>query len=48
MDIEFDPVKAASNLKKHGIRFEEAATCLLDPMALVQEDGDAEGDTVGY
>ena len=41
MDIEFDPAKAAANLKKHGVSFAEAATCLLDPMALVREDGDA-------
>ncbi|GHT94993.1 membrane protein [Betaproteobacteria bacterium] len=44
MSIEFDPLKAQANLKKHGIRFEEAATCLLDPLALVQEDGDVEGE----
>jgi len=44
MNIEFDPAKAQSNLKKHGISFEEAASCLLDPMALAHEDGDAEGE----
>lgn len=38
MDIEWDPAKAASNLKKHGISFEEAATALLDSNALVQAD----------
>ncbi|KOR32937.1 hypothetical protein TI05_04065 [Achromatium sp. WMS3] len=38
MDIEFDSNKAASNMKKHGISFDEAATALLDPNALVQED----------
>jgi len=41
MDIEFDPVKARINQDKHGIGFDEAATCLLDPMARVREDGDA-------
>jgi len=41
MKIEFDPKKAASNLKKHGVSFEEAATCLLDPLALVRDDPDA-------
>jgi len=38
VDIEWDPAKAASNLKKHGISFEEAATALLDSNALVQAD----------
>lgn len=36
--IEWDSSKADSNLKKHGVAFEEAATALLDPMALAQED----------
>ena len=44
MRIEFDPKKAASNLKKHGVTFEEASTCLLDPLALVNEDSDTEGE----
>ncbi|MEJ0098708.1 MAG: BrnT family toxin [Pseudomonadota bacterium] len=38
VDIEWDPAKAASNLRKHGISFEEAATALLDPSALAQPD----------
>ncbi|MBI5625930.1 MAG: BrnT family toxin [Nitrosomonadales bacterium] len=42
MRIEFDPKKAASNLKKHGVSFDEAASCLLDPLALVRDDPDAE------
>ncbi|HKU14346.1 MAG TPA: BrnT family toxin [Steroidobacteraceae bacterium] len=29
---------------KHGVRFEEAATSLLDPMALAQEDESSEGE----
>lgn len=44
MEIEYDPVKADSNLKKHGVSFEEAATALYDPMALVQEDMDSIGE----
>lgn len=44
MDIEFDSRKATSNLKKHGVSFDDAATVLLDPMALVREDDDAEGE----
>jgi uncharacterized DUF497 family protein len=45
MKIEFDPRKAASNIKKHGVSFDEAATCLLDNQALVQEDYDAVGES---
>ena len=38
LEIEWDSDKADSNLKKHGVSFEEAATALRDPMALAQED----------
>lgn len=38
MAIEWDAAKAAANLKKHGISFEEGATALLDPSGLAQED----------
>ena len=44
MNIQFDNRKATSNLRKHGVSFEEAATALLDANALVSEDGDAEGE----
>jgi uncharacterized DUF497 family protein len=44
MEIEFDPNKASSNFTKHGIYFKEASTALLDPLALVQEDPDADGE----
>jgi uncharacterized DUF497 family protein len=44
MEIEWDSDKADSNFKKHGVSFEEAATALLDPMALAQEDAAAEGE----
>lgn len=44
MDVEFDQAKARSNVAKHGITFEEAATCLLDPHALVIEDGSNRGE----
>jgi uncharacterized DUF497 family protein len=45
MRVEFDPNKAAANLKKHGVPFDEAAGSLLDPLALVREDKDSEGET---
>jgi uncharacterized DUF497 family protein len=38
VEIEWDPAKAEANLKKHGVSFEEAATSMLDPLALAQED----------
>ena len=44
MEIEWDSNKADPNLKKHGVSFEEAATALLDPMALAREDAAAEGE----
>lgn len=44
IDIEWNPDKAESNLAKHGVSFDEAATSLLDPMALAREDEDAEGE----
>jgi uncharacterized DUF497 family protein len=44
MKIEFDPVKSQANQKKHGVSFDEAATALLDPMALAEQDPDSEGE----
>jgi uncharacterized DUF497 family protein len=38
MDIEFDPDKAKSNLRKHGVSFAHAEDALQDPMALTIED----------
>ncbi|MCI3878736.1 BrnT family toxin [Acinetobacter higginsii] len=40
MEITFDPEKAASNIIKHGISFDEAQTALFDENALVREDTD--------
>jgi len=37
-DFEWDPTKAASNLLKHGVAFEQAATVLLDALALTVFD----------
>ena len=42
MKITFDPNKAASNYRKHGVRFSDAEAVLFDPMALTLEDRDAE------
>ena len=40
MRIEWDPRKAKSNLKKHRVSFEEAATALSNPMAATGADPD--------
>ena len=44
MKIEFDLEKAQANLRKHGVSFEEAKTCLLDSFALVREDPDGRSE----
>jgi uncharacterized DUF497 family protein len=44
MKITFDPNKAATNYRKHGIRFSDAESALFDPMALTREDMNAEGE----
>jgi uncharacterized DUF497 family protein len=36
--FEWDPKKAESNRRKHGVSFEEAATAFLDPDGLDGED----------
>jgi len=38
MLVEYDPAKAASNLKKHGVSLADAADVLLDPLAITIED----------
>lgn len=38
LDFEWDPAKAASNIAKHGVTFEQAATVLLDALALTVFD----------
>jgi hypothetical protein len=44
MDIEFDPDKAAENLRKHGVSFAHAEQALRDPAGVTVEDPDAEGE----
>ncbi len=43
-NFEWDPVKAASNLKKHGVGFEEAAEVFVDPLQLSILDEANEGE----
>ena len=40
MRFEWDAIKAASNLAKHGVSFEEAATVFRDPLSATSEDPD--------
>ena len=39
-NFEWDPHKARSNYRKHGVRFEEAATIFRDPRALTIFDSE--------
>lgn len=41
VDIEFDPAKAASNLRKHRVSFADAEQALRDPMARTIDDPDS-------
>jgi len=36
--FDWDPDKAATNARKHGVTFEEAATVFADPLALAVQD----------
>jgi uncharacterized protein len=38
MEVEFDPAKAAANLKKHRVSFAHAEQSLRDPLAVTIED----------
>ena len=38
MGVEWDPAKAAANLQKHGISFEDASAALYDPFAITVDD----------
>jgi len=44
MNYIWDPDKAASNLKKHGVEFADAVGVLEDELALVHEDADDYGE----
>ncbi|HEX7956026.1 MAG TPA: BrnT family toxin [Pyrinomonadaceae bacterium] len=53
MRFEWDDAKAAANLRKHGVSFDEAAEVFSDPYALESEDaehsyGELRVDAVGY
>jgi uncharacterized DUF497 family protein len=48
MEFEWDADKAASNLVKHGVSFQEAATVFDDPLALTYFDPDHSDDEDRY
>jgi uncharacterized DUF497 family protein len=40
VNLEWDPKKAAQNLRKHGVDFHEAGTVLEDPLSTTYPDPD--------
>lgn len=44
MEFEWDEAKAASNHRKHGVTFGEAATAFADPLAAIFPDPDHSDD----
>ena len=40
MNFEWDPAKAAANLRKHGVSFEEAMTAFKDELCATAPDLD--------
>ena len=48
MEFEWDPEKATSNERKHGVAFHEAATVFGDPLAITFADTDHSMDENRY
>jgi uncharacterized DUF497 family protein len=46
--FEWDPEKAAENLLKHGVSFEEASTAFVDRLSLTIEDLEHSGSEERY
>ena len=44
MRCQYDPAKAAANVRKHGVWFADAEGVFEDPLALLMEDPDALGE----
>jgi hypothetical protein len=44
LSFEWDRWKAAANLKKHGVSFDEASTVFHDPLARIFDDEDHSED----
>ena len=47
-EFEWDPVKGAENLRKHGVSFAEASTVFGDPLAMLMTDPDHSVDEERY
>lgn len=48
LGFEWDPLKAASNLRKHGVAFDEATTAFRDPFSISIFDPDPSYDEDRY
>ena len=48
MEFEWDPKKATTNVQKHDVTFQEAATVFGDPLAITFEDPDHSTDENRY
>jgi len=48
MEFEWNPEKAARNLRKHGVAFTEAATVFGDPLSVTVPDPDHSEDEDRY
>lgn len=48
MTFEWDPLKAKTNLWKHRVSFEEAATAVLDPLSQTTLDRDHSYDETRF
>lgn len=44
VQFEWDAIKADSNLRKHGVAFEEAVTVFGNPLALIFDDPEHSAD----
>jgi uncharacterized DUF497 family protein len=42
--VTWDPRKAKTNFRKHGVRFSDAEAVLLDPSAITRDDATSEGE----
>jgi uncharacterized DUF497 family protein len=45
VECEWDPAKAAENLRKHRVRFADAVLSLEDPMGFSTQDPDSSGES---
>jgi uncharacterized DUF497 family protein len=44
IEFDWDAVKAAANLRKHGISFETATLVFYDPAAVFEQDREEDGE----